>query len=86
MDDFTRFKIYFIGHFFFTNIDGGVVAAFGENIKEHGERVILLENRVFGIYLCTAGDGVAFNNGDELFVDEVADFFEDFFVVCLVII
>src|SRR5580692_3207702 len=59
-------EVEFLRDFDAMEIDDGVIAALGKDVDQHGERQRVVEQEVFGIDECEAGNGMAQHDRHEL--------------------
>jgi hypothetical protein len=84
--DLAGLEVEVVGDFDVVEVDGGVEAAFGEDVNEDGEGNGVVKELVFRIDVGATGDGVADDDGHHLSLDEIDNGLHDFRMFDLVAI
>jgi hypothetical protein len=82
--DPTGIQVNRFGNLLPMDIHHGMVAAFRENVDEHGQGQRIGKELRFGIYIGTAGQGMPKHDGHELLIDAMYDLLKEFGVFELI--
>jgi hypothetical protein len=76
--DYASCEIDALRDLYAMNVHGGVVAALGENVDQHGESKRVFEYGVFRIDVSDTGDRMPKDDRHHLLLDESHDFLQQF--------